>query len=369
MATIWWDAKRRRLTTGDADARQDRPKVPEFELPLTYASGVRLDDLEAALRSITADASTQDALLFAEAELLVVYKVPMLAARHRAQEAVDAYTVADFHSELSIDIEAPLYDGETADALARRVDVILRRNGYSIITASHASGDFGNVASFTIVGPRAITIGAISAMAQSVRRAAARVALADHDSVAIFQEIIATAGDALLGQPESGVFDVKGKPYNLTPPEARLELALDVASFANTTTGGVLVIGASTEKDDARRDVVQSVHGYSGAVGIDPAQYRDVLSGWVYPAIEGIEFESIILDHGRTLFAILVPPQAEAIRPFIVKRSMLKKAKGLSGDFSIPVRRGDAKSYLRAEEIHALIRTGSLRNVILPDGS
>ena len=53
----------------------------------------------------------------------------------------------------------------------------------------------------------------------------------------------------LLDVTECGWLDVKSGVYRLDDPASAEELAKDVAAFANTKTGGLLLIGFSTRKD------------------------------------------------------------------------------------------------------------------------
>jgi hypothetical protein len=55
--------------------------------------------------------------------------------------------------------------------------------------------------------------------------------------------------EELLGVAECGWLDVKGGVYRLDDPASAEELAKDVAAFANTKTGGVLLIGFGTRKE------------------------------------------------------------------------------------------------------------------------
>ena len=52
----------------------------------------------------------------------------------------------------------------------------------------------------------------------------------------------------LLGLAECGWLDVKAGVYRLDDPAKALELAKDVAAFANTGTGGMILVGYTTRK-------------------------------------------------------------------------------------------------------------------------
>lgn len=62
----------------------------------------------------------------------------------------------------------------------------------------------------------------------------------------------------LLGLAECGWLDVKAGVYLLDDDAKALELAKDVAVFANTGTGGMILVGYATRKEQTRRSSMRS---------------------------------------------------------------------------------------------------------------
>ncbi|MEW1861977.1 MULTISPECIES: hypothetical protein [unclassified Streptomyces] len=70
-----------------------------------------------------------------------------------------------------------------------------------------------------------------------------------------------SAGDlaALIGLDECGWMDVKSAPYMVDKgPHHKEELVKDVAGFANTATGGLLIIGFKVTKANGVETVSKS---------------------------------------------------------------------------------------------------------------
>jgi hypothetical protein len=107
----------------------------------------------------------------------------------------------------------------------------------------------------------------------------------------------------LIDLAESEWFEAKRKPYQLDAPEtraataAKIELAQDVARFANGHRAALLVIGLGTTRRDGS-DVVDSVTPVT-LRSLSPQRYRDVLDERIYPAVEGLTIEQVDLGVGR----------------------------------------------------------------------
>src|SRR5258708_17674556 len=98
------------------------------------------------------------------------------------------------------------------------------------------------------------------------------------------QEII-NAGhfDKLIGEFEGQYLDVKGQPYQFADgTDARRELAKDVAAFANSA-GGFVLIGLATKTSDVvPSEQISTIRALSTNL-FRPDQYRKVLAEWLYP--------------------------------------------------------------------------------------
>src|ERR1039458_1780256 len=93
--------------------------------------------------------------------------------------------------------------------------------------------------------------------------------------------------DELIGLVEDDRVEAKGQPYRIEKDRGRLELAKDVASLAERR-GGVILIGAETEKSPTHRgDEIRRLHPMSQSL-IGRDQYHSILGSWVYPVPEGV---------------------------------------------------------------------------------
>ena len=158
--------------------------------------------------------------------------------------------------------------------------------------------------------------------------------------------------DALRGLAENGWFDAKREPYPQTEL-GRLDVALDVAKFANAN-GGIILIGATTSKLD----------GIDTVTGFVPVQnpnnvvssHRDSIAARVFPVPEAL---TVITCQGPRgpMVGINVPEQSEDAKPFLVHGTLVdSKYKG--GFFSIPIRNGEGALNTSPKEIHAYLRAG-----------
>lgn len=160
---------------------------------------------------------------------------------------------------------------------------------------------------------------------------------------------------ALIEQHEGPWFDGKGAPYQLNTDEQKWELAKDVAAFANSEGGGLILVGARTKKQGGS-DVVRTVTDIPLAL-IDAGRYRKVLIAWLHPRVEGLEIGTV--DHGgdQGVGFIYVPPQREEIKPFVTK-GVVAGGKIHTTYVSIPVRDGEETRYAGPSEVHSLLQAG-----------
>lgn len=170
----------------------------------------------------------------------------------------------------------------------------------------------------------------------------------------------------LVGLSESEWFEVKAQAYNIGAPGAagerqKIELAQDVARFANGETDALLVIGLREGKG-ARKHAVDAVAPVPISA-LDVDQYQAVLDSKIIPPVDGLRLEQIESGHGRGLLLISVPRQARELQPFLVHGAIVAdKTEGAF--FSIVRRRGEGSIVTTAAQIHAYIVAGRafLRN-------
>jgi hypothetical protein len=173
----------------------------------------------------------------------------------------------------------------------------------------------------------------------------------------ILRAVQSGRADALLGKPESEVLDVKSMAYDLkNVDEARwkLELAQDVAQFANAAMGGLLLLGYRTKRIDGL-DIIQKITPVQHKDSRLQA-YGDTLKSRVHPPISGLRIGSVPVG-GNELIYIYVPPQPEENKPYIISGALIDD-QYVSTGISIVRRQGDACIPVKAEEIHAALVIG-----------
>jgi hypothetical protein len=169
--------------------------------------------------------------------------------------------------------------------------------------------------------------------------------------------VAAGHADLLIGQREVQWLDGKGTPYHLESDGQKLELAKDVAAFANARAGGVLVVGATTTKEPAG-DRITKISPFPQKL-FDPARYHSIIGDRVFPAIDGLEVEAVTVSAGQCLGVLFIPPQGEELKPFLV-RGVDVGSKYDAHFVSIPGRHGETTRYASIASIHALLQAGRL---------
>ncbi|MEV7983324.1 ATP-binding protein [Streptomyces sp. NPDC086519] len=182
--------------------------------------------------------------------------------------------------------------------------------------------------------------------------------LLQHDRVSlkspsgVYALVSAGAPALILGELESEWLEVKRENYGIAVESQKYEFACDVASFANSDLGGLIVIGIASEKDSSGNDVLVRVTPCrKGSVQVQ--RYMQILRDRLIPAVEGLRIDVTSLDSGD-IMAVYIPPQPEENKPFIVKGAIIESK--VSGSFfSIPHRRGSDKWAETPEAIHSML--------------
>ncbi len=168
---------------------------------------------------------------------------------------------------------------------------------------------------------------------------------------------------ALAGQPESGWIDVKARPHRIDTRWEKLELAKDVAAFANSGEDAVIVFGLTT-KETINGEVVDA------ALPFDLMEMRvqamaDTLSAWIVPPILDLEIEAVESQEGLGYGFILIPAQDPSTLPVLVNGASIDE-RFIGTLLSIPLRFGQRTVYADAARVHSLIAAG---RAALTDGS
>jgi hypothetical protein len=173
-----------------------------------------------------------------------------------------------------------------------------------------------------------------------------------------YLHVISGRPELMIGQAESNWLEAKGEPYRLKDNAQRYELALDLASMANTDTGGLLLVGFTTQRNSSNDDVISAVVGCDPTL-IKPDQYFDAVKDKLVPRIVGLDIQCVSWGNG-VLLAIRVPAQPEYLKPFMVRGGVVSENRISGSAFTIAQRTGTAKWSLSAEAVHSLISAGRL---------
>ncbi|MGJ9404050.1 AlbA family DNA-binding domain-containing protein [Arthrobacter sp. KK5.5] len=170
----------------------------------------------------------------------------------------------------------------------------------------------------------------------------------------------------LLGQPENQWLEVKRQHYDLGTDYGKVRLAQTVSQFANSDSGGVVVVGLESKK----RDGVDTIHAVT-PMKHDPnirRKYVQAISNRIYPPPDRLVIEVVAADTGD-LVLIEVPSQPEELKPFLVHGSIIDGR--TQGTFiSIVQRRDDEAASSHPAAIHSMLAAGRafLRRGHFPDG-
>jgi hypothetical protein len=103
----------------------------------------------------------------------------------------------------------------------------------------------------------------------------------------VLEKLEARDFEALIGLVESEWLDAKETPYHLDSPKQKLELAKDVAAFANAG-GGIIVIGFDCEKEPTTSsERIRGVCQFPVPF-VDPNKYSQILADLVHPPPHGV---------------------------------------------------------------------------------
>ncbi|WIM97092.1 hypothetical protein ACTOB_000586 [Actinoplanes oblitus] len=170
----------------------------------------------------------------------------------------------------------------------------------------------------------------------------------------VHRMVLAGGGVAIVGLRESSWLEVKSRAYNSAVFADEIELAQDVARFANGSESALLLLGYRTSKRD----------GVDRITKICPlrieeslcSRYQQLLDRRVYPPLEGLKIDYVAAGSGG-LLAILIPRQPEAAKPYLVHGAIID-GKNEGSFISIIQRRDEGSRPMSPMEIHALLSAG-----------
>jgi predicted HTH transcriptional regulator len=175
-------------------------------------------------------------------------------------------------------------------------------------------------------------------------------------------DVLATGTfDPLVGLAETIDVEFKGQPYQIADHDSqKFELAKDVSALANAS-GGVIVIGVQTERDnEASVDVAAELRPLALGL-VDEQQYEGILSDMIYPRLREVQvrFHSSTADTDRGLVSVDVPPQDEVDKYFLIQRPIEEGVDRTPGWLvGLAVRSIGRVEGRRIGEVHTLINRG-----------
>lgn len=221
-------------------------------------------------------------------------------------------------------------------------------------------------------GPRGATVGDAIEVGQSIAMFVKGLRDGRLTPDTVLAMLAAGRGNLLIGQVESDWFEVKSQGYDLAVGDApKIELAQDVARFANGNVDAVLVVGFRTTQDrNTGKEVISKTT--PSRIRFNSGQYHQIIDHRVFPPILGLTvetYETPLKDGSQGhLLAIRIPAQPEESKPFLVHGAIVGGR--VEGAFiSIVQRRGEHSIPTTGPSIHATLAAGRalLRGrVVLP---
>jgi hypothetical protein len=153
--------------------------------------------------------------------------------------------------------------------------------------------------------------------------------------------------------------EAKSEPYRTSELRGKLELSKDVAGFANAQ-GGIILIGIRTERSPEHLgDEITEVRPFAETL-VDRDQYHSILCSWIHPEPEGIEIRWFPCagEPNRGVVAITVPAQREALRPFLLARTLGDSDRQIESLFGYTERKRAGITPLSVRDLYAHFRDG-----------
>lgn len=165
--------------------------------------------------------------------------------------------------------------------------------------------------------------------------------------------------NALIGEKESEYLEVKTAMHPIwvagTPGEkAKIELAQDVARFANGDDDAILVIGYREATGGG--NVIGSLTPVADSL-LNVVQIQEVLDARVVPPVDGLLLEKFPTSATQSVLAIYIPKQPSEMQPYLV-HGAIAEGKVEGAFFSIVRRRGEGSITTSAQQIHTYIVAG-----------
>lgn len=146
----------------------------------------------------------------------------------------------------------------TREEVEERSALYLRRLSVRINDVKYCknAGDAPPELEIEILPPLDWTVSQCADVSEGLRVLLRRREATPKTAIGAYTLLLAGKPEMLLGQLESDWLEAKRKNYGISAQSQKYEFACDIASLANSPSGGILVIGIGTERDHAGRDVL-----------------------------------------------------------------------------------------------------------------
>lgn len=202
---------------------------------------------------------------------------------------------------------------------------------------------------------RGLTVGDIDRFVDDVEVLASAVDRRDLTAESMRALVRDGRGSILVGLAENSSLEAK-REMQLGTKAVEIELAKDVASFANTGGSGLIVIGLAT-KSRRGYDEISRVHHVDSR--LTASAIRRAVDRNTFPRVEGLEVRRVAAepDGAAELMYIFVPPQPRSLLPLLVAGTVIQgKVEAIYA--GIPTRRDDETAMMSVQELHSILRVG-----------
>ena len=163
----------------------------------------------------------------------------------------------------------------------------------------------------------------------------------------------------LIGEAESDYLEVKTQMHPISAPgdtgkRAKVELAQDVARFANGDVDAILLIGYREASGGGNK--IGSLTPVADTV-LNIPQIQDLLDARIVPPVDGLVIEKCPVTTTDSVLAIYIPKQPSEMQPYLV-HGAIAEGKIEGAFFSIVRRRGEGSINTSPQQIHAYIVAG-----------
>jgi hypothetical protein len=237
----------------------------------------------------------------------------------------------------------------------------LGRSGATFVAAEHEESWPGwqGICEISVdFSPRGATIQDAITVGLDVIEFVERLRDGDLTAESALDLLTAGRGDLLVDLVESNWLEAKRQRYDFSTDHGKIELAQDVARFANGNNAGLLVVGLQTRNRTGEEVITKTCPTHDA---FNTARYHQIIDARLFPAVQGLAVRDVParLDGGRTghMLAIYVPSQPEEMKPFLVHGAVVNGK--VEGAFiSIVQRRLEYSVPVTAQGIHATLAAG-----------